>query len=124
METKDLYNRMFGKPPAIYWSRKTKIEYVQRRVLVHSILYYDMGEQVISNADYDKLSQMLLKMMGKAVKESKESVYAETFDGYDGSTGFDLLPRLHRSDKKEYLKLVEIAEMVLRRYNDKKGAKK
>ena len=125
METTGLYNKIFSKPPSIYWSKTTKIEYVQRRILVHSILYYDYDEQVISNEDYDTMAQLLVRMMKRAEIAAGKSIYAEVFKGYDGSTGFDLLPRLHRINKKEYIKLEEIALMVLTRYKQtRKGAER
>lgn len=93
---------------------KQKIEFVQRYILVHSMLYYEMNTSVISDKKFDKVCRLLVNKQEKLSEERLNSTqYGYVFYDFDGSTGFDLVSRLKKSDRK---RIEEIATYVLRLY--------
>lgn len=115
MDLDDVIN--FDKAPAIYWSNKLKCDYLQRQILVHSILYYQMNESVISDKQYDKLCKQLIRL-SKKTKNYNETQYYNAFKDFTGETGFYLYDRL--SNKcKTYLNM--IASIVLWNYKGRKS---
>lgn len=104
----------FTTMPFAYWSDCTKISYLQRRILVHSIIYYEMNDSVLSDKDFDAMSQQLVMLQQEAsTDEVLRSQYYYVFFDFDGSTGFDLCYRLTVEDR-EYL--IKLAEYILRQY--------
>lgn len=100
----------FSKAPCIYWSDTAKISYLQRRIIVYSIMYYEHNESCVSDAEYDSISRQLVKLQKKASKEAWEkSTYYYAMHDFDGSTGFDIPSRLTKKDR-EYL--TDIARIV------------
>lgn len=94
---------LFNKYPTFYWSNKTKLEYLQRRIIIYSIMYYEYDESCVSDEYYNTLSQTLLKMFSEVNRDIiKKTAYYYCFKDFDGSTGFDLYSRLNKKDK-EYL---------------------
>ena len=96
-----------------YWSNKLKIETLQRWIIVHSILYYEMDNSVVEDKMFDANARQLVEMQSKFYDDAEESEYWYVFYDFDGSTGFDLYDRLNKKDKK-YLK--HIAQLVLSSY--------
>ena len=74
---------------------------IQRKILLHSILYYELDKTIISDQQFDKLCKKLLTGI-KHTKDYQKSDYFYVFYDFDGSTGFDLYDRLE-DDDKEYL---------------------
>ena len=103
-----------NKLPYKYFDIKTKIEYIQRRIIIYSIQYYELNQSIISDKDYDKLSKYLCKLKDKykGVYETTEYYYC-LYD-FDASTGFYIYDRLSKKDK---IKLRHIAEHILMLYN-------
>ena len=102
----------FDKLPMRYWDNKVKIEYIQRRILVYSIAYYELNNNIVSDKYYDELSKQLIVLQNEiSESELKETMYGYVFYDFDGSTGFDLYHRLNSKDK-EYL--MQITQSVLR----------
>jgi len=100
----------FSKMPCIYWSDTTKISYLQRRIIVWSIMYYELNESCVPDCDYDSVSHQLVELQKKASKEEFEkSRYYYAMHDFDGSTGFDIPSRLN---KKDYQYLKSIAMIV------------
>lgn len=101
----------FSKMPCIYWSDSTKISYLQRRIIVWSIMYYDYNESCVPDNVYDSVSHQLVELQKTASKEEFEkSEYYYAMHDFDGSTGFDIPSRLTKEDRKH---LDKIARMVL-----------
>lgn len=97
--------------PVKYWSTKTIMSYIQRRIIVYSIMYYELSESCISDKDFDELSHQLVELMKSTPKGiCKKTEYWYCMYDFDGSTGFDLPDRLTDSDR-DYL--TKIARMVL-----------
>ena len=93
----------FSKAPCAYWSNSTKISYLQRRIIVYSIMYYEFGESCISDKEYDSISYQLVELQKRASKEEvRASIYYYAMYDFDGSTGFDIPSRLTKKDR-EYL---------------------
>lgn len=59
-------------------------------MLVHSCLYYRMGEQIVSDTKFDEWAYELVELQSTYPEESKKGVYHEFFADFDGSTGFHL----------------------------------
>lgn len=104
----------FSKPPMLYWDIGAKISYLQRKVIIHSIIYYDLNDSCISDMEYDSLCRQLVKMQSQVDKDVlKETMYYYVMYDFDGTTGFDIIGRLNSIDKKY---LTKIASFVLYKY--------
>jgi hypothetical protein len=102
----------FNNPPCIYWSDKTKANYLERQIIIHSIIYYHLSDNVISDKMFDDLSKQFLEFKNKMQEcEFKNTEYYELFKDFDGNTGFYLLDGLE-AEHKAYL--IKIAKYVLR----------
>lgn len=94
-----------------YWSKKLRMDYLQRRIIVYSIQYYEMSDTCVTDKYYDAVSQQLLWYMRNTdIDEQKRTTYWYCMSDFDGSTGFDIYSRLDKYDKKY---LSNIAEHVL-----------
>lgn len=99
--------------PTRYWNTKTRIEYIQRRIIVFSILYYELSESPLEDKQFDAIAYQLVEYMNTTPKEILEQTqYWYVFNDFDGSTGFYLPYRLTEKDKKY---LFQIASMVKER---------
>lgn len=93
----------FSKMPCAYWSNTAKISYLQRRIIVYSIMYYEYDESCVSDAKYDSISHQLVELQKQASKkEWEKSTYYYAMHDFDGSTGFDIPSRLTKEDR-DYL---------------------
>lgn len=96
----------FSKGPCIYWSNTTKISYLQRRIIIYSIMYYEFDESCVSDYEYDSISRQLIELQKQATKEEfKKSKYYYAMKDFDGSTGFDIPSKLNKKDH-EYLEFL------------------
>jgi NAD-dependent DNA ligase len=59
-------------------------------MLVHSYLYYELGQNIISDYNFDYWAKELVDLQAKYPEESKQARYYEEFIDFDGSSGFDL----------------------------------
>lgn len=102
------------------WSTVDKLNRLERLVLLHSIIYYELESNVISDYDYNKLTRLLAKKVQQYQDTKlKDTMYYYVFKDYtDGSTGFDLFFKLNKKDK-EYL--IDLARMVLGHYEAKQN---
>lgn len=93
----------FSKMPFIYWSKLAKVSYLQRLIIVYSIMYYEHNESCITDKEYDKLSSQLLEMQKSLTEEELRSTdyYYALYD-FDGNTGFDIPDKLIKADR-DYL---------------------
>ena len=105
--------------PTRYWNNKTRIEYIQRRIIVFSIMYYELNESPLDDKQYDSIAYQLVEYMNTTPKEILEQTkYWYVFYDFDGSTGFYLPYRLTEEDK-DYLH--KIAQQVKKQW--KSGGK-
>ena len=75
---------------------KTNIEYLQRRLIVHSFIYYELNSNIWTDAQYDELA--LLIESKKDTKEYKASKFYPIFKDWDSSSGYPLI----RKDLSDY----------------------
>ena len=102
-----------------YWSNRLKISTLQRWVLVHSILYYELNKSIVNDATFDSNAYQLAELQRSFPEEAKASQYYYVFYDFDGTTGFDLYHRLTKKDKEWHM---HIANHVLSLH--KAGGKK
>ena len=102
----------FNKAPVIYWSNKLKCNYLQRYIIIHSIIYYELNNSVISDKQFDDVSKQLIKL-SKQTNNYSETEYYYVFKNFTGETGFYLYDNLRKEDKKY---LLHIAKYVLKIY--------
>ena len=98
-------------------SPQEKIDYAARYIIIHSIIYYELDESVISDKKFDKKAASLVKLMEKYPEETENSEYYRAIYDFDGSTGFHLYSRLRKSQRR-YLK--QIAKHVIRLYKQER----
>ena len=87
-----------------HWDLLTRINYLQRKIILCSIAYYEFDESPVSDYDYDQLSKDLAAMM-KECENVGDSKYYYAFYDFDGSTGYHLYTRLTEIDR-EYLTVI------------------
>ena len=104
-----------NKLPYKYFDIKTKIEYIERRIIIYSIQYYELNQSVISDKDYDKLSKYLCHLINQNQEVFKSTEYYYYLYDFEPSTGFYIYDRLNKKDKN---KLRNIAEYILMLYNN------
>ena len=81
----------FDKMPCLYWSDATKISYLQRRIIVYSIMYYEQNESCVSDQYYDSISHQLVELQRTCdPAEFRRSTYYYAMYDFDGSTGFEI----------------------------------
>lgn len=62
----------------------------RRQLLVHSIIYYKMNDNIISDATWSKWGQELEELQAKYPEIAAKQPYAKEFEGFDHSTGMSL----------------------------------
>ena len=96
-----------------YWSNKLRINSLQRWIIVHSILYYELDFTLISDKIFDANAKQLVELQNTFPKDATKSKYWYVFNDFDGSTGFHLYNRLKKRDK-EYL--MQIAQYLTQQF--------
>lgn len=81
------------------WNLKTKIEYLQRKIILNSIAYYELNTNRLTDKQYDDSCKQLVAMQAEYTN-IMDTQYGYVFYDFDGSTGFDLYHRLNEHDKK------------------------
>ena len=72
------------------WDITTKISYLQRRVIVACIAYYELDVTVISDADYKELAEQLVEYQTRYKEDAEKSTYWYVMSDFCVSTGFDI----------------------------------
>lgn len=68
-----------------------KIQQRRRQIIVHSIIYYEFGDNILSDYDYDKFGRELIQLQTDHPDIAGEVEYhREAFETYTSPTGFDL----------------------------------
>lgn len=91
-----------------------KLDYLCRKIIIHSIIYYDYNENIISDSDYDKLCKQLYKLIQENQNDIQNCYYFNILKDYSPATGFDLKYKLE-DEHKEYLE--HLASIILWQYN-------
>ena len=88
------------------WDKITCINFLQRRIILNSIAYYELDSPQITDREYDELSKQLVELQSDI--DISETQYAYCMYDFDGSTGFDLYERLNEQDKEYLMKIAII----------------
>ena len=67
-----------------------KIQQRRLQMLIHSCIYYEFNRNVISDRQFDIWAKELVQLQKDYPEIAKQVDWAEAFEGFDGSTGFDL----------------------------------
>ena len=62
----------------------------RRQILVHSVIYYKMNQNLITDAQWTEWAVELENLQYMYPEIAEECVYANAFKGFDHSTGFSL----------------------------------
>lgn len=90
-----------------------KIDWLQRYIIVHSYIYYELNNNVIPDKEYDRRAKNLVKIKDKYPELWKTSEYYKQFgDDYNGVTGFTLY---HDLDEHQQEIIRSIATLVTRK---------
>lgn len=74
-----------------------KINFLQRYIIVHSYIYYERDNNIISDREYDAKSRELVQYKNDYPELWKNSEYYKQFgDDYTGATGFNLYHELNK----------------------------
>ena len=77
------------------------INFLQRYIIVHSYIYYELNDNYISDRDYDLKSKELTKCKNEYPELWKQTMYYKQFgDDYNGATGFTLYHALDDHQKQ------------------------
>lgn len=96
-----------------------KIQLLQRSILVNSMAYYEMNENILSDFDYDDNAKQLAELKKEYPDSFNKSRYYEYFHDYCGedgvhmTSGFDLLERVRKRDNELYRHIWIDAAMAL-----------
>lgn len=77
------------------------IDFLQRFIIVHSYIYYELSDNIISDKEYDERAKELVEYKNKYPDLWKSSMYYKQFgDDYNGATGFTLYHELDEKQKE------------------------
>lgn len=83
------------------------IDYLQRYIILHSYIYYELNSNSISDKKYDEKAKELVKYKNDYPELWKKSMYYNQFgDEYNGTTGFTLYHDLDEHQKNIIKSLV------------------
>lgn len=83
------------------------IDYLQRYIILHSYIYYELNDNIISDKQYDEKARELVKYKNEYPDLWKQSMYYKQFgDDYTGATGFTLYHDLDKHQKEIFRSLV------------------
>lgn len=95
-------------------SEQEYINFLQRGIIVHSYLYYELDSSIISDQEFDKKSRELVALKNTYPDLWETSEYYHIFgDEYTGATGFHLY---HGLTKLQQEKIRAIADILLNNY--------
>lgn len=69
---------------------KERIEYLRKKLLVHSIIYYRLDENLISDEKWAEWALELEHLTKEYPHIARDAFLAEGFRGFDHSTGYNL----------------------------------
>lgn len=77
------------------------MDHLQRFIIVHSYIYYELNDNILTNAQYDRKSKELVALKNRYPEHWRRSEYFRQFgDDYNGATGFTLYHDLDPHQKK------------------------
>lgn len=83
------------------------IDFLQRYIILHSYIYYELDNNIISDRQYDLKAKELVRYKNEYPDLWKQSMYYKQFgDDYNGATGFTLYYDLDEHQKEIIRSLV------------------
>lgn len=67
-----------------------RIKQLRLSLLVHSVIYYELNDNIITDVEWSKRAMELVGLSAKYPEIAENTPLAEMYKGFDGSTGFDL----------------------------------
>ena len=101
------------------WTKLECVNFLQRKIILNAIAYYELDSPKLSDKEYDELSYQLVELQ-KSI-DIQKTQYGYAMYDFDGTTGFDLYDRLTEEDKK-YMNA--ITNIVFPKSNNKNKKKK
>ena len=89
------------------WDKITCINFLQRKIIINAILYYELNTSPLSDKEYDELSRQLVYLQKNI--DIQQTQYGYVMYDFDGTTGFDLYSRLNEHDKKYLMSIARMA---------------
>lgn len=86
------------------WDLKTRINYLQRKIILNSIAYYEFNRSPLSDRAYDEMCKELVSLHNE-YGDISDTEYGYIMYDFDGTTGFDLYYRLTNKDREYLLKI-------------------
>lgn len=88
------------------WNLKDKIEFLQRKIILNSVAYYEYDTNFLSDKFYDSMCKQLVELQHE-YGDVSDTQYGYAFCDFDGSTGFDLYFRLTEKDRDYLLNILK-----------------
>lgn len=88
------------------WDKITCVNYLQRKIILNCIAYYELNTNRLTDKQYDELSRQLVEMHKDL--DINDTQYGYVFYDFDGSTGFDLFHRLNKDDQQYLMNIAQI----------------
>jgi hypothetical protein len=102
------YEVDFSHMPASLWNIRTKMNYLQRSVLILSVAYYIFDESIVPDVKYDAIGRQLARLQNRASSKSlKATEFYDLFYDYEGFTGFYLYGRMTGHERKRMTDLTK-----------------
>lgn len=85
-----------------------KIQLLQRSILVNSLAYYELNENILTDFQYDANALQLAELQSQYPTEFRSSRYHDYFYDFCGdggahnTSGFDLIERVRKKDAELY----------------------
>lgn len=80
------------------WDKITCINFLQRKIILNCIAYYQLNTNKLTDKEYDELSKQLVSLQKDI--NINDTQYGYIMYDFDGTTGFDLYDRLNASDRQ------------------------
>ena len=97
----------------------TCINFLQRKIILNAIAYYELDSPRLSDREYDELSHQLVELQKDI--DIQKTQYGYVMYDFDGTTGFDLYSRLNEKDKRY---LMQLARYIFGSKSESKRKKK
>ena len=103
------------------WNLRDKIEFLQRKIILNSIAYYNYDTNFLTDQEFDSISRQLVELHNE-YGDISSTQYGYAFKDFDGSTGFDLVYLLTNPDSVYLTNMVK--QQIRRTGGDRGGSTK
>ncbi len=83
-----------------YWSNQTRLDLLARWLIVHSIIYYELGTSIVPDSMWDNNARQYMDILYESPGLLTKIRWQHIMYDFDGTTGFHLFGRLNRKEKK------------------------